>query len=101
MSNQIELRHLHYFKILGQELHFKKAADKLYITQPALSRQLKQLEEYVGAELLYRDKRNVSLTPAGAYLLEEIDFVINRLDFITENIRLIQQGEKGKYELVL
>ncbi len=99
MSNQIELRHLQYFKTLGRELHFKKAAEKLFITQPALSRQLKQLEQYVGAELLYRDKRNVSLTQAGAYLLEEIDFVINRIEFITENIRLIQQGEKGEIRI--
>ncbi len=99
MSNQIEFRHLHYFKVVANELHFRKAAEKLFITQPALSRQIQQLEEYIGAELLIRDKRNVSLTKAGEYLLDEADYLFNHFEFIKENIRLLRKGETGEIRI--
>ena len=65
MSNNLELRHLNYFQVVAEELHFSKAAKKLYITQPALSRQIKQLEKILNTTLFIRDKRNVELTKAG------------------------------------
>mgnify|MGYP003676324887 CR=1 FL=1 len=55
MSNQIEFRHLRYFITVAEELHFRKAAEKLFITQPALSRQIQQLEQFIGAPLFKRD----------------------------------------------
>ena len=99
MSNQIEFRHLRYFQVVANELHFRKAAEKLFITQPALSRQIKQLEEYVGAELFKRDKRNVVLTQAGAYLLKESEFLFNHLDFVKGNIRHISKGDEGEVRI--
>lgn len=99
MSNQIELRHLNYFCVVAKELHFRKAAEKLYITQPALSRQIRQLEDYLDAELLIRDKRNVSLTKSGEYLLNESEFLFNHLDFMKQNIQLIQKGEEGEIRI--
>lgn len=99
MSNQIELRHLEYFQTVAKELHFRKAAEKLFITQPALSRQIKQLEDYLGAELLKRDKRNVSLTKAGEYLLTESQFVIDHLAFVKDNIRHIASGDEGEVRI--
>lgn len=99
MSNQIELRHLKYFMAVAKELHFRKAAERLYITQPALSRQILQLEQFLGAELLTRDKRNVSLTKSGQYLYDESQFLFNHLDFVKQNIRSIQNGEEGELRI--
>ncbi len=99
MSNQIEFRHLKYFITVAEELHFRKAADKLFITQPALSRQIKQLEEYIGAPLLIRDKRNVELTKSGEYLLDEAHFLFNHLDFVKQTISHLQQGEEGELRI--
>ena len=54
----MELRHLKYFLTLSEELHFRRAAEKLFIAQPALTRQIKVLEEELGAVLFKRDRRN-------------------------------------------
>ena len=99
MSNQIEFRHLKYFQTVAKELHFRKAAEKLFITQPALSRQIQQLEEYVGVDLFKRDKRNVSLTKAGEYLLKESQFLFDHLGFIKDNIRHIAKGDEGEIRI--
>lgn len=99
MSNEIEYRHLKYFKVLSEELHFGKAADKLYITQPALSRQIQQLEGILNTSLFTRDKRNVALTETGEYLQEEAQFLFNHLDFVRKNIRHIEHGDVGEIRI--
>ncbi len=99
MSNNIELRHLRYFLTVADELHFSKSAEKLFITQPALSRQIKQLEDYLGTPLLIRDKRNVKLTRTGEYLKDEAQFIFNHLDFVRQNIRHLSSGDKGQLRI--
>jgi len=64
-----ELRHLVYFREVARRLHFRKAAEALSIAQPALSRQIAQLEATLGVRLLNRSSRKVELTPAGLALL--------------------------------
>ena len=68
---QLDLRRLSYFVALAEELHFGRAAERLYIAQPVLSRQIRKLELEVGADLLLRTSRNVELTPAGLQVLDE------------------------------
>jgi DNA-binding transcriptional LysR family regulator len=67
----VDLRKLRYFVAVAEELHFGRAAERLFIAQPALSRQVRALEEDLGVQLLRRDRRGTVLTPAGAQLLED------------------------------
>ncbi len=99
MSNQIEFRHLRYFVALAKELHFKKAADKLYISQPGLSRQIQQLEGYVGTTLFERDKKHVELTEAGNYFLIESNFLLNALDKMISETNIIASGKNGDIKI--
>ena len=66
----VELKHLRSFVAVAEELNFTRAAERLHLTQQALSGQIRQLEERIGTKLLERDTRRVDLTPAGSALLE-------------------------------
>jgi DNA-binding transcriptional LysR family regulator len=67
----LDLRRLRYFVTVAEELSFIRAANLLHMTQPALSRQISTLEHDLGTQLLERDRRGTSLTPAGQQLLED------------------------------
>ena len=95
----MEVRQLKYFLGVANELHFSKAAEKLFIAQPALSRQIQALEESLSVLLFERDKRNVKLTPAGRYLREEAAQVISQLENIGKRTQLIHSGEEGEVRI--
>lgn len=95
----MELRHLHYFKAVAEELNYRKAAERLFISQPGLSRQIKQLEEMVGVQLFDRDKKRVNLTVSGSFLKEEVDFLLNHLDLTLGQLKLINEGKIGELRI--
>lgn len=99
MNYQIELRHLLYFKVLAEELHFRKAAERLFIAQPGLSRQIKQLEENYRVTLLERNKRHVSLTEAGNYLFDEVKELFRHLDQIEAQLQSLANGRISTLKL--
>jgi epsilon-lactone hydrolase len=76
----IELRHLRAFLAVAEELNFGRAAERLYITQPALSRQIRALEQLLGCELLRRSTHRVELTLAGEALLDRVRPVLREVD---------------------
>ncbi len=99
MNYQLELRHFRYFLAVADELHYRKAAEKLFISQPGLSRQIKQMEEILGTQLFERSKKKVSLTPAGSYLKEELEFIFNHLEMTTKQLKLIAEGNFGEIRI--
>jgi LysR family transcriptional regulator, benzoate and cis,cis-muconate-responsive activator of ben and cat genes len=95
----MEFRQLQYFLGVASELHFSRAADKLFIAQPALSRQIQQLEDNLGVLLFERDKRNVKLTPAGEYLRDEATQILSQVENISKRTQQIHKGEGGEIRI--
>lgn len=92
----MELRHLRYFQALAEELHFGRAADRLFIAQPGLSRQIKQLETELGVLLFARNNRKVELTPAGKHLAGRVRILLRDLELAVANTRQVAQGMRGE-----
>ena len=90
----MELRHLRYFITVAEELNFSKAALKLYPAQPSLSQQIKDLEEDVGVQLLYRTKRKVELTEEGAVFLEQARLTLAQADKAVAMARQVSQAKQ-------
>jgi DNA-binding transcriptional LysR family regulator len=83
----MELRHLRYFVAVAEELHFRRAAERLHVAQPAVSEQVRKLEQELGVKLFDRSQRSVELTVAGAALLEEARHVLRHADVAQQAAR--------------
>lgn len=99
MDYQIELRHFHYFKVLAEELHFRKAAEKLFISQPGLTRQIKQMEDIYGILLLERGKRHVRLTQAGEFLKKEVDLILQQVKQTQGQLQKMAEGKMTELKI--
>ncbi|TAK97293.1 MAG: LysR family transcriptional regulator [Verrucomicrobia bacterium] len=92
----MELRHLRYFVTVAELLNFTKAATRLRVAQPALSRQVRDLEDELGVQLLERGPRSVRLTEAGATFLSEAKAVLRRAEEATQAVKAVARGERGE-----
>jgi len=92
----IELRHIRYFVVLAEELHFGRAAKRLHIAQPGLTYQIKALESVLGVLLLDRNRRRVELTHAGQILLEEGRRALTQAERAENLSRRAGSGEIGR-----
>src|SRR6266850_1213359 len=95
----LEPRLLRYFLAVANELHFGRAAARLYISQPSLSNQIRSLERTLGTDLFVRTSRQVALTPAGRALLEEAPLALAALERAAEGARLAGEGIAGTVRL--
>lgn len=95
----MDLRHLRYFQAVAEELSYARAALRLRIAQPALSRAVKELETSLGAEVLERSRHHVRLTPAGALLLRETAHLLENWEETQRRVRRTASGEEGELRL--
>ena len=90
-----DLKHLSTFVAVAEELNFHRAAERLTMAQPAVSRIVLEMEERMGAKLLERTTRKVRLTESGRYLLEEAQDILRRVDVAESTVRLLASGTKA------
>jgi DNA-binding transcriptional LysR family regulator len=95
MDHDLELRHLRYFVVVAEELHFARAAERLHLSQPPLSQQIRKMEEILGYRLFVRTSRSVKLTPAGEALLERARRTLRNVQRDIEDVRRVGGGEVG------
>jgi DNA-binding transcriptional LysR family regulator len=92
----MELRYLKYFVAVAEELHFARAAGRLHIAQPSLSKQIQQLEQELDFPLFYRTKQRVELLDAGHVFLDEARRILRQTENAIESARRTHTGQSGR-----
>lgn len=92
----VELSHLRCFVAVGEELHYGRAAARLHMAQPPLTRQIQNLERRLDCRLLERTSRSTRLTPAGAQLLEAARALLAQTGQALEGVQSLGRGERGR-----
>src|SRR5262249_19897484 len=95
----MELRHLRYFVVVAEELHVGRAAQRLNMSQPPLSRQIRELEEEIGFPLFVRGYHKMELTPAGRVYLSEAKRILQQVDRAAEAAANVARGHAGHLRL--
>src|ERR1700744_2429252 len=95
----MELRHLRYFIVVAEEQNVTRAAERLHLSQPPLSRQIRDLEDELGVELFRRTARSMALTDAGKVFLGEARAVLLRADQAVQAARAAAQNCKGRLQV--
>jgi DNA-binding transcriptional LysR family regulator len=92
----MELRHLKYFVAVAEELNFRRAAEIIHVAQPALSQQIKRLEDEIGVRLLERSQHKVRLTPAGQAFYTRAQAILRAAKQAMADARAVEHGEAGR-----
>ncbi|WP_416139379.1 LysR family transcriptional regulator [Halomonas sp. HK25] len=95
----MELRHLRYFCVVAEELNLTCAAERLHMSQPPLSRQIKQLEQEVGAELFERSSRGLRLTPTGLFFQQHALQILEKVDATLEATRRMARSKRALFAI--
>ena len=95
----VELRYLNYFIAVAETRSFRQAAERMHVTQPALSQQIAKLERTIGVRLLERNRRRVLLTHAGELFLAEARKAVEQVDYAVHVAQRAEQGEIGQLRL--
>jgi DNA-binding transcriptional LysR family regulator len=95
----VELRHLRYVVTVADTLHFGRAAERLHLSQPPLSQQIRQLETELGVSLFHRTKRHVELTDAGRMFVEEARVILAQAAHASNLALRVNQGEVGQLSI--
>jgi len=95
----MDIRSMECFVVVAEELHFRRAAERLNLTQPSVSQRIRVLENEIGAELFVRDRRTVALTPAGAAFLAPARSAVESARRAMELARRARSGEAGHLRL--
>lgn len=90
---------MRYFLAVAEELNFRRAAERLHVSQPTLSAQIRQLEEEMGVQLLKRDTHSVNLTPAGHSFQEHVRDILRQTDEAQRQARRMARGETGELSI--
>ena len=97
----VEIRHLRSFVAVAEERNFTRAAERLHLAQPALSAQIRQLEQRMGVQLLERTTRKVDLTPAGEALLERARTLLDGVEAAVQQVQDTAAGRTGRLRVGL
>src|SRR5918992_4011556 len=97
----VEIRHLRSFVAVAEERNFTRAAERLHLAQPALSAQIRQLEQRMGVQLLERTTRKVDLTPAGEALLERARTLLDGVEAAVQHVQDTAAGRPGRLRAAL
>lgn len=96
---KLDSHQLRYFVAVAEELHFRRAAERLHMSQPPLSQQIRQLERQLGVQLFERTQRSVKITAAGDALLAQAHAILEKLDAAVELVHSAARGEAGLLRL--
>src|ERR1700716_2028403 len=91
----MELRHLRYFVAVGEEQHYGRAAQRLRVAQPALSRQIQDLEEEIGFKLFDRQPRGVKISAAGKRFMEDARRILHEVNEAAARAKRVASGQSG------
>jgi DNA-binding transcriptional LysR family regulator len=98
-GGEMELRHLRYFVVVAEEQNVTRAAERLRVSQPPLSRQIHDLEAELGVELFRRTAKSLALTEAGKIFLNEARSVLLRVDKAVETVRTVASRDRGSLRI--
>lgn len=97
----MELRHLRYFVAVADEMNFRRAAQRLHVSQPPLSRQIHDLEDELGVKLFDRSKQKLALTPAGEALAKEAKQILSHAQHAAQLTKAASRGETGQLNVAI